>query len=290
MPAVEDGRLVAERTVQEAVSLARRINIPTNNLSPPGLIEAETRDPWSKSGKYALGWLYFCIILLVFTMVMRFYHLWTDKIRTALHSPESVRPPSPDIDYEMTNLDTNDTVAKMFPRQPEKQIEERQEQSSVSSIRPFNIMMSYFRFVFYRPVPVLRWRKHALTFPSFSVIAIVSIATIFVTLYCFVPQPLYWSSIQYGSPPLSIRAGMLAVSMVPWIIATSMKANLITLVTGLGHERLGVLHRWGGYLCLFLALIHTVPFYKQPVWDEGGMQVFKSYFSQNGTVIYGNGE
>jgi predicted ferric reductase len=82
---------------------------------------------------------------------------------------------------------------------------------------------------------------------------------------------------------------MIAVAMTPWIVATSMKANLITMITGIGHERLGVFHRWGGYLCLFLSLVHTIPFYIQPVWDGGGMQVYQKLFPQGSGVIYGTG-
>lgn len=81
---------------------------------------------------------------------------------------------------------------------------------------------------------------------------------------------------------------MLAVAMMPWIVALSMKANLVTMLTGIGHERLNVLHRWGGYLCLFLSLIHTIPFYVTPVWDKGGLTTFKGYFSGQ-YYVYGTG-
>jgi predicted ferric reductase len=139
-------------------------------------------------------------------------------------------------------------------------------------------------------VPELKWKKKTLlSFPSLAVIAILVIGLAFVTLYCFLPQPLYWQSIQFGSPPLAIRAGMIAVAMTPWIVATSMKANLITAITGIGHDRLGVFHRWGGYLCLFLSLVHTIPFYIQPVWDDGGMAVYQKLFPGGSGVIYGTG-
>lgn len=111
---------------------------------------------------------------------------------------------------------------------------------------------------------------------------------VFVTCYSFIPQPLYYASIQFGSPPLAIRAGMLAVAMMPWVIALSMKANFITMLTGIGHERLNVLHRWAAYICLFLSLVHTVPFYVTPIWDQGGLHVFKTYFTGQ-TYIYGTG-
>lgn len=82
---------------------------------------------------------------------------------------------------------------------------------------------------------------------------------------------------------------MLAVAMMPWIVAMSMKANLVSFVTGIGHERLNKFHRWGGYLCLFLSLVHAIPFYVQPAREKGAMEVFRSYFAP-GTLVYTTGE
>lgn len=285
---------IAEREVADVVStLVKRINIPYNSTSPPGLIEANTRDPWSKSGKYALGMVYFCIILLVFASLMRYYHLFTDKIRTVLHQEEVLKSStttSPDTDYELSVLYTDKSTNKFFPRHGKLPAPPKT-QSSVSSIGPINNCIAAFRFVFYHPIPQITIKKGwmPIVFPSLGVTIIVIAALIFVTLYCFVPQPLFWQSIAFGSPPLAIRAGMLAVSLMPWIIGLSMKANMISLMTGIGHERLNVLHRWGGYLCLFLSLIHTIPFYITPIWDRGGLQVFKSFFAQTGFYAYGTG-
>lgn len=285
---------VAEREVVGVVStLVKRINVPFNSTSPAGLIEANTRDPWNKSGKYALGWVYFCIILLVFASCIRYYHLFTDKIRTVLHQEEVLKSSattSPDTDYELSVLYTDKSTNKFFPRTGQLPVPPKT-QSSVSSIGPINNCIAFFRYIFYRPIPQINLRKGWLpiVFPSLGVTVIVAAALIFVTLYCFVPQPLYWQSIAFGSPPLAIRAGMLAVAMMPWIVGLSMKANLISFITGIGHERLNVLHRWGGYLILFLSLIHTIPFYITPVWDQGGLQTFQSFFSKAHIYVYGTG-
>ncbi|KAK3612718.1 hypothetical protein LTR56_028276, partial [Elasticomyces elasticus] len=58
-------------------------------------------------------------------------------------------------------------------------------------------------------------------------------------------------------------------------------------MTGIGHERLNVLHRWLAYICMLLSLIHTVPFYVTPIWDQGGLVVFKGYFQNGKFYIYG---
>ncbi|CAL3962678.1 hypothetical protein PZA11_000238 [Diplocarpon coronariae] len=279
---------------QTLAELAKRINVPLTASSPPGLIEANTVDPFSKSGKYALGWTYFCLVLVVLVGITRCYHLWTDKLRQAMYKQEVEQHMvtySPDSDYAMSNLGTGGTGQHLFPREnDEKSFVLTRGQSHWSSFGVVNDTLALFRWIFYRPVSEIKWKKRTiLSFPSLAVIAILVIATTFVTLYCFLPQPLYWQSIRYGSPPLAIRAGMIAIAMTPWIVATSMKANLITLITGIGHERLGVFHRWGGYLCLFLSLVHAIPFYVQPVWDDGGMTVFTKLFPPGSGVIYGSG-
>jgi len=270
--------------------LVKRIKIPVNSSSSSGLIAASKQDPWSQSGQYALGWVYFSVILLVITFCIHWYHWGTDRIRRATFKEEvamSSKDSSPDSDYEMANLPTASSTRKFFPGNGELP-QAPAEGVSVLSFSPLNKAIAAIRFISYRPLPVLRIWKLQIAFPSVGAVAIVSAAFVFVTLYCFIPQPFYYASIAFGSPPLAIRAGMLAVALMPWIVALSMKANLITMLTGIGHERLNVLHRWGGYLCLFLTLIHTIPFYITPVWDQGGFAVFKSFFTGQ-YYIYGTG-
>ncbi len=270
--------------------LVKRIKIPVNSSSSPGLIAASKQDPWSQSGQYALGWVYFSVILLVITFCIHWYHWGTDRIRRATFKEEvamSSKDSSPDSDYEMANLPTASSTRKFFPGNGELP-QAPAEGVSVLSFSPLNKAIAAIRFISYRPLPVLRIWKLQIAFPSVGAVAIVSAAFVFVTLYCFIPQPFYYASIAFGSPPLAIRAGMLAVALMPWIVALSMKANLITMLTGIGHERLNVLHRWGGYLCLFLSLIHTIPFYITPVWDQGGPAVFRSFFTGQ-YYIYGTG-
>ncbi|KAF2717450.1 hypothetical protein K431DRAFT_233079 [Polychaeton citri CBS 116435] len=293
----EEAAEMAEENLPESLPLlAKRINVACcNPSSPSGLIEANTIDPWSKSGKYALGWVYFSVILLVLAVCMRAYYLFSDSVRTAIREDENDQAYG-DLpgtgDYEMSALRTDRSTHPFFPREHRVSINStRQLQASVSSIGLINNTIASVRFVIYRPIPSLRFKKgwRPIVFPSLAVACFALSATAFTICYCFIPQPLYWASIQFGSPPLAVRAGMLAVAMMPWIVALSMKASLIAMLTGIGHERLNVLHRWLAWLCLLLSLIHTIPFYVTPVWDEGGMLVFKSYFSGNGIAIYGTG-
>lgn len=276
-----------------ARTLAKRVTIPFNvSTASPGMVEAASVDPFSKSDKYARGWIYFCVVLLAFAIVVNIFHLWTDKVRTAQHtdrlltSASTTSPPqTPDGSNSglFARRDTHQPHKYSFPMEP-------QSQSSISSFRPLNGLFAVGRYIFYRPTPVFKLGKRwgPVAFPSWAVLVIAFAALAFSALYCFLPQPLYRSSIRYGSPPISIRSGMIAVAMIPWLVALSMKANLITLLTGIGHERLNVLHRWGGWLCLFLSLVHTIPFYVQPITDRGGYRLFISFFG-TGIYIYGTG-
>lgn len=271
-------------------SLVKRINVPITASSSAAQIAASKEDPWSKSGKYALGWVYFSIVLLVITTAIRFYHVWGDKIRMALYKEERLNP-SHDVpsgfDFELTSAATDNSSKQFFPTHGPLPQTQKQE-SRISSIAPLNNTIAFVRWIFYRPIPVLKIWKLEVVFPSLGVIAIVFAALAFVTLYCFVPKPLYYASIRFGSPPLAIRAGMIAVAMVPWIVALSTKANLISMLTGIDHERLNVLHRWAGYLCLFLSLVHMIPFYVTPIWTDGALPVFQPYFATN-MYLYGSG-
>lgn len=316
-------------------ALARRIYIPLTTTSPAGLIEADTVDPWIKSGKYGLAWTYFALVLMVLAIAVRVWHYWQDKIRQAIYKQEmeehyrNLYNAEPEWDHSAATAQLSDQEAHdqqeaqwaqyyagggegvgghlgpngtpptapqtgghmshrhFFPEEAKQETAFRPS-GNFSSIGPINDAIALFRWLFYRPLPDLVWRKHRFTFSSSAVLTCGFVALAFTTLYCFLPQPLYWQSIRYGSPPLAVRAGMFAVAMTPWIIATSTKANILTLLTGIGPERLNVLHRWAGYLCLFLSLVHAIPYYVQPVWDDNGLSIFGPLFPSN-LIIYGKG-
>lgn len=268
--------------VEVVHELVKRIKIPFNSTTPQALIDATRQDPWAKSGSYALGWVYLSLVLLLFTTAIRCYHLWGDKIRTAQYKEDVIKSATsftPESQYELTSARTFRSTQHFFPSSG-KLPEKPKEQSSVSTIGPVNNIVSLFRWIFYRPLPVVRVGKLQMVFPSLGAIIIIVIALAFCMLYTFIPQPFYYESMSFGSPPLAIRAGMISVAMMPWIIGLSMKANFIAILTGIGHERLNVLHRWGGYLCLLMALIHTIPFYIQSKRDQGGFATYKLYFTQ----------
>ena len=274
-------------------SLTKRVKIPVHSDSPPELIAASKQDPFSQADKYGRGWVYFCIVLFVFTFLLHWYRYWTDKIGRATHKEEiakSSKTSSPDTDYEMANLPTNCSTKKFFPRVMDlEEKEQPPEEVPTFTFGPLNKLTALVRFVVYRPIPIIRYRKkREFSFPGAGAAFIIFAAMAFVTLYTFLPQPYYYGTLAFGSPPLAVRAGMIAVAMMPWVIALSMKSNLITWMTGIGPERLNVLHRWGAYIMLFLSLVHTVPFYIQPTWDRIGFEIFKGNFPSE-FYVYGTG-
>ncbi|KKA31201.1 hypothetical protein TD95_000802 [Thielaviopsis punctulata] len=284
-------------------SLAKRIYIPLTPTSPPGLIEAHVVDPWSKSGKYARAWSYFALALTACVLLIRLWHFWQDRIRRALYKQEIEKYRAGMHSFEaeyaqaaMLGAAHAGMTSMHLPQQPQQPPPDNvpaallfKPKDHMSNVGWANDVLALFRWVFYRPIPDIVWRRHRISFSSLAVLFCVFLAALFVLLNVFLQQPLYWQSIQYGSPPVAIRAGMLAIAITPWIVATSMKANILSVLIGIGPERLNVFHRWLGYITLLLALIHTIPFYVQPVWDNGGMKVFSKLFKSGSGIIYGTG-
>lgn len=268
------------------VSLAKRIDVPITASTTPEQVAEMQRDPWSQSGKYGYAWVYFCVVLLVLMVLIRIYHTWGDRFRIAFHK-ESVSETHVawGSEQELSSAATENSSRPFFASGTALQTSNSQELSA-SKMAPVNNIIAFFRWIFYRPIPSIKLGKTELVFPSMAVTALVLAALAFTTLYCFLPRPLYFSSIALGSPPLAIRAGMMAVAMVPWIVALAVKASVVSLVTGIGHERLNVLHRWLGYLCLFLTLVHMIPFYIQPVWENSIYELFRQSLIPSGTNMY----
>lgn len=270
------------------IDLVKRVKIPINSTTPTSLKDAIKQDPFTQADKYALGWVYFCIILLMLTTLMRLWNYWGDRIRIALYKDEVISSAlsasatsATSATWDAPSNYTEGSKQVFFPASGPLLIRPQKQQSTASAIAPFNNIVAIFRYVFYRPTPILKIGSWKSTLPSLAVLVIITVGLIFSLLYCFLPQPLFYAKMSYGSPPLAVRAGMMAIALVPWIAALASKANMISFMTGIGHERLIVLHRWGAYLCLILSAIHAVPYWYQSAKDPQGFATFKLYFGQN---------
>ncbi|KIW89647.1 uncharacterized protein Z519_09803 [Cladophialophora bantiana CBS 173.52] len=69
------------------------------------------------------------------------------------------------------------------------------------------------------------------------------------------------SAKQYGGEPSQPYSdSWLALARMPFLFATASKADRITLVTGVTHEKLHVFHQWIAYASFVLALTYTFPY------------------------------
>jgi predicted ferric reductase len=289
---------LAERSIASHLNnLAIRVNVPLNRTSPPGLIQANTVDPFKFSWKYGIPWVAFPFGMILLTFIFYFFHFVTDGVRQSSREArmneevyKTSYNSSPSTEYEMATIPTDKSTRKFFPRSGHLS-ESLDDESPSWDNRYVHMAVASFRYFFYRPAPQIRLRKgwRPIELPTLTTVTVALIACVLSALIIFLPQPLYWQSIAYGSPPVAIRSGMMAIALVPWIVALAMKANIISLATGIGHERLNVLHRWGGYLCLLLSLIHTIPFYLQKLWDPNGFAIYRTYFNTNGLYFFGTG-
>ncbi|RMZ37285.1 ferric-chelate reductase [Aspergillus flavus] len=125
--------------------------------------------------------------------------------------------------------------------------------------------------------------------PSLGVMLLGIIGTIFFFAMTLGPKPYYWpntkdGTVSYGnSPPIATRTGWMALALLPFVLALGTKANLISALTGVPHEKLQVYHHWTSYAMFVLALVHTFPFIVFNIWK--GQMVEK----WNTSVVYWTG-
>ena len=121
--------------------------------------------------------------------------------------------------------------------------------------------------------------------PAFGLLAFLLTGVLFLFILTFAVRPYYRQHRGYGSPPLAIRTGLMAASLTPLLMALSGKANLVTLVTGLGHEKLNIFHRWVGWSIFGLSVAHTIPFIVAPLHDGGYAALHKQFYEPGGFEV-----
>jgi hypothetical protein len=119
--------------------------------------------------------------------------------------------------------------------------------------------------------------------PSFGVILILFVSLVASTAMSFAQHPYYRPKRGYGSPPLGVRTGLMAAALIPLTIALAGKVNLVTWLTGIGHEKLNVFHRYVGWILFYLSVVHTLPFFIC-LAEEGGMAYVKKKFYAPGAL------
>lgn len=129
-------------------------------------------------------------------------------------------------------------------------------------------------------IPYLNWNSAPL-----GVLVLGGVGVIYFFCMVLAPGTYYWPdpTTYGGSPPLATRSGWLALACLPFVFATAGKSNLITLVTGISHEKLQVFHRWIAYAFFVCSLLHTFPFIIHDR-EVGGL-----HESWNGSLFYWTG-
>ncbi|KAF2102904.1 hypothetical protein NA57DRAFT_33502 [Rhizodiscina lignyota] len=121
--------------------------------------------------------------------------------------------------------------------------------------------------------------------PSAGVLFLIMIAAVASIAMTFTESPYYREKRGYGSPPIAVRTGLMSTSLIPLLIALSGKVNLITMITGYGHEKLNVFHRAIGWLMFILSVVHTIPFIYCQL-HEFGYPGLKRQFYKPGAMEY----
>ncbi|CAI7666076.1 unnamed protein product [Penicillium pancosmium] len=140
--------------------------------------------------------------------------------------------------------------------------------------------VSFLRFLSYKSWRVAGWNTQSL-----GVFLLGGAGLVFFLAMTLGPHPYYWPNtkeISYGgSPPIATRTGFMALACLPFLIILGAKANPITALTGISHEKLNIWHNWVAWAMFVLALIHTFPFIIVHVkkgdlvmtWKTGGVWV-----------------
>lgn len=116
------------------------------------------------------------------------------------------------------------------------------------------------------------------------------VSWLYLLCICCVPHAWYRACVGFGLPPLALRAGALSIALVPFIFVLSGKCNVISLLTGIGYEKLNVVHRYTAAAAFIFSMVHVISFLYQNLNDGGYLELhlqFKdpAYYSGIPTFI-----
>lgn len=202
--------------------------------------------PWRRGNWHALGWVFFATGLLAIYGILNLHDLRLDSKR---------------LKITITNRRTQGARIALPQR------------------TTYDRISTHMRaFAYHRA----KWVASV----SIGMCTLIITGAAYPLLYVFTQRPYYAREPWLGPPPLAGRAGMIAIAQLPFVLALGMKANLVSVVTGVGHEKLNVLHRWLGMLMGVFSVIHALPYFVEPV-KHGGWGLLKEKFEAN--WVYWNG-
>lgn len=142
-----------------------------------------------------------------------------------------------------------------------------------------DVLVSYCRYVGYKQTP--RYLQYFASFPkTIGSAMFMMLTTLYLACYCFVPHFWYRPCIGFGSPPLAIRAGLMATALMPFIYILSGKSNMITLLTGISYEKLNTYHQYVGVASFVLSIVHAIPFIYQFLQESGAAYMHDRFMAK----------
>ncbi|RLV92801.1 Ferric/cupric reductase transmembrane component 7 [Spathaspora sp. JA1] len=139
-----------------------------------------------------------------------------------------------------------------------------------------DVLLSYCRFVGYKQVPSNI--QYFTSLPnSIGSSLFMFLSSMYLLCYCLVPHFWYRGCSGFGSPPLAVRAGLMATALTPFIYVLAGKSNAITLLTGISYEKLNVHHQYVGVAAFVLSLIHIIPFLNQDLREGGASRLLTNF-------------
>ena len=124
---------------------------------------------------------------------------------------------------------------------------------------------STFRKLTYPQISPTR-HSNLFKLPPLGIILLLLLYLAFVLALEFVKQDI---SGEQHNQAIGVRAGWLTITQLPLLILLSGKVNMIGLITGVGYERLNVIHRWVARTMLLTATLHMG--YQQALWNSLGL-------------------
>lgn len=113
---------------------------------------------------------------------------------------------------------------------------------------------------------------------SLGLALFVWLGVLFFIIAAFAQRPYYRERLGYGSDPIAVRTGMMAIALTPIIVTLGRKFNIITMITGINREHLNLLHRYVGYTYLVLSIVHTILFIVKPLHDGGAKALYEEFY------------
>nr|XP_019043738.1 hypothetical protein I302_08319 [Kwoniella bestiolae CBS 10118]OCF22668.1 hypothetical protein I302_08319 [Kwoniella bestiolae CBS 10118] len=113
------------------------------------------------------------------------------------------------------------------------------------------------RLLTYPQLPHRGWVSYIWTFGPLGPNILLGAGLIFATGFTFINEYYYYPPF-YGSAPLYLRSEWIAMATLPFVYVLGSKRNLISILTGISHEKLQVLHQGSAFNFTYMSLVHTV--------------------------------